>query len=334
MQEGTELLQRLRHAWDLDGGGAAGHAPGPLPMFTSCCPGWVTMVEKSFPELIPHLSTCKSPQQMMGAVVKRFYARRLGVDPADLVLVSVMPCTAKKSEAERPQVARPGEPPDVDWVLTTRELGHLLRLRGVPLGSLPESPFDDLLGEASGAAALFGATGGVMEAALRTAYHLAAGRALPKLEVDAVRGLRGVKEATVTLPVDAPAGAAGREIRVAVASGVGNARRLLEEMRAGEAPRYHFVEVMACPGGCIGGGGQPKSKDPTVVLKRMGAIYSLDERAAVRASHENASLRALYEQFLGQPGGQLSRELLHTTYSDRSHDTVPQYSVAERPAAR
>jgi len=336
MEESTELMARLKHAWGLDGGDvqrdSEGRAPspGPLPIFTSCCPAWITLVEKSFPELIPNLSTCKSPQQMLGAMVKRYYSAKMGVSPEDICLVSIMPCTAKKHEAEREEQRRPGEVQDVDYVLTTREFGQMLRLRRIPLASLPEEPFDSPLGASSGAAVMFGATGGVMEAALRTAYEVISGKPLPKLEVDEVRGLHGVKSAIVTLPEGSPPGVAGREIRVAVASGVGNARHLLRAMAEGSAPHYDFIEVMACPGGCIGGGGQPKSKDPAAVLKRMGAIYTLDERAALRKSHQNPEVQALYSEFLKVPGGHLSHELLHTTYTDRSHLTLPRYSVAER----
>ena len=337
MEEGTELLNRLKAAWGLleapaEGSHGHGHAPGPLPMFTSCCPGWITLVEKSYPELIPHLSTCKSPQQMMTALVKRYFAQKVGVKPEDVCVVSFMPCTAKKHEAERPEQQRPDEPQDTDYVLTTREFGHLLRLKNVPLASMDESKFDSVMGNSTGAAVIFGATGGVMEAALRTAYEIVAGQPLPKLEIEAIRGLKGVKEAVVTLPDDAPPAVAGKELRIAVASGIGNARHLLKAMKEGKTPEYHFIEVMACPGGCIGGGGQPKTTDPAAVVKRMGAIYSLDERSVLRKSHENPEVQKLYGEFLKEPGGELSHELLHTTYSDRSHLTLPPYSVGEREA--
>ncbi|EFN55045.1 hypothetical protein CHLNCDRAFT_24040 [Chlorella variabilis] len=335
MEEGTELLQRLRHAWGLDlpAEGSGGAGAGPLPMFTSCCPGWVTACEKSFPELLPHLSTCKSPQQMMGAVVKSHFAAKLGKRAQDICLVSVMPCTAKKYEAERGEMVREGEGPDVDYVITTREFGRLLRERHIPLASLPESAFDNPLGEGSGAGVIFGNTGGVMEAALRTAYELAAGQPLPKLEEEAIRGLRGIKQATVTLPPTAPAGMASRQLRVAVASGIGQARHLLERMHTGHSPHFDFVEVMACPGGCVGGGGQPKSADPLVLLKRMGAVYSIDERSAIRKSHENPSIQKLYKacaEFLGEPGGSLSHQLLHTTYINRSTASQPTYTAFQR----
>lgn len=337
IEEATELLGRLKQAWALQSEAMAGvsqipkgedtlisaasqssNTDGPsLPMFTSCCPAWVTLVEKSFPEFIPNLSSCKSPQQMMGAIVKRYFAHKIGVKADDICLVSFMPCTAKKHESEREELKIPGIPMDVDYVLTTREFGHILRLKKIPLASLPEGRFDSPLGTSSGAAILFGATGGVMEAALRTAYELITGRPMPKLEVEAIRGIRGLKEAVVTLPSDCK-GLEGKEIRVAVASGVGNARHLLEAMAAGRLPRYDFIEVMACPGGCIGGGGQPKSKDIDVVLKRMGAIYSLDQAHRVRKSHENPEVGKLYDEYLKTPGGALSHKLLHTRYTDRS----------------
>ncbi|EFN56510.1 hypothetical protein CHLNCDRAFT_34957 [Chlorella variabilis] len=304
---------------------AHGHAPGPLPMFTSCCPAWINLVEKSYPELIPHLSSCKSPQMMMGAVVKHYWAKKKGLKPEDVCLVGIMPCTAKKHETERKEFRNENGAYDCDYVITTREFGHMLRHKKIPMPSLKPEEFDNPLGEATGAAALFGATGGVMEAAIRTAYEIAAGEPLPKLEVEAVRGVKGVKEATLTLPANdttLKAGVAGKEIRVAVASGIGNARHLLQRIQAGEA-HYDFVEVMACPGGCIGGGGQPKTHDPDAVLKRMGAIYQVDKSLALRKSHENPSIHKIYAEFLGQPGGELSHKLLHTHYTDHSVDTLP-----------
>ncbi|GAB4819092.1 hypothetical protein N2152v2_006138 [Parachlorella kessleri] len=336
MEEGTELLKRLRKKWGLElpaepagEGHSHAHEEGPLPMFTSCCPAWINMVEKEYPELIPNLSSCKSPMAMMGAVVKHYMAAKLGKKPEDICLVGVMPCTAKKQEAERQEHRQEGEGQHVDYVITTREFGHMLRAKHIPLGSLEEGVFDDPLGQGSGAAVIFGNTGGVMEAALRTAYELAAGQPLPKLEVNAVRGLKGIKEATITFPDTAPQGVAGRELRVAVASGIGFARQLLDRMDKGEA-QYDFVEVMSCPGGCVGGGGQPKTHDPLAVAKRAQAIYSIDERSTVRKSHENPSIQKLYAEFLGAPGSNLSHELLHTTYTDRSHRTFPAYSHHER----
>lgn len=275
---------------------------------------------------------------MMGALVKNFYARRvLGRDPADVVSVSIMPCTAKKDEAHRPAdrtttwSEKAGGPvPNNDYVLTTRELGRLLRLRRIHLPSLKGAPPEDPLGQSTGAAVLFGATGGVMEAALRTAYELMSGQALPKLAFDdAVRGLQGVKSATVAIPIRSPDGGKGgkgparaKEVRVGVVHGTAETRALLERMRRGDPEaQFDFVEVMACRGGCIGGGGQPKSDDPFILKKRMAHIYSLDEKAVLRKSHENPAITQLYEQELGKPLGHRSHELLHTSYQDRSAQT-------------
>ncbi|KAL4447934.1 hypothetical protein ABPG75_005153 [Micractinium tetrahymenae] len=318
---GAEAAAAGEHAH----GEGHGHAPGPLPMFTSCCPAWINLVEKSYPELIPHLSSCKSPQMMMGALVKHYWAGKMGLKPEDVCLVGVMPCTAKKHETERAEFRSAGGAYDCDMVITTREFGHILRYKKIPMASLAPSEFDNPLGQGTGAAVLFGATGGVMEAALRTAYELSTGEPLPGLELGAVRGTKGIKEAAVKLPVNpttVKAGTAGKEIRVAVASGIGNARHLLQRMQAGEV-HYDFVEVMACPGGCIGGGGQPKTHDPEAVLKRMGAIYQIDKDAPLRRSHENESIQRIYADFFGQPGGELAHKLLHTHYTDHSVDTQP-----------
>lgn len=314
MEEGTELIGRLQKAWS----GKSEKEGGPaLPMFTSCCPAWVACVEKEYPHLIPHLSSCKSPQQMLGAVVKEFWAKKVAkVKPEDICFVSIMPCTAKKEEAERPTMGRDGYR-DVDHVLTTRELGHLLRFQSIPMYSLPPEPYDNPMGDSSGAAVLFGATGGVMEAALRTVYEVLVGAPLPRLELSEVRGLNGVKEAVVNLALK---DGTSRDVRVAVASGIANARSLLKDIQAGKA-QYDFVEVMSCPGGCIGGGGQPKAKDPSVLLRRMQSIYSIDERAVIRKSHENPGISALYRDFLkAGPGGEESHHLLHTQYTNRSLD--------------
>lgn len=330
MEEGTELLQRLLHAWSgpsAEGGhGESGHhAPGPLPMFTSCCPAWINLVEKSYPELIPHVSTCKSPQMMMGAVVKHYWTQKMGLKPEDVCLVGVMPCVAKKHETERVEFRNEDGTYDCDLVVTTREFGHILRHKKIPLASLPDGEFDNPLGEGTGAAQLFGATGGVMEAALRTAYEVATGESLPKLEIDAVRGMQSIKAATIVLPDNEKTranGAAGKEVRVAVASGIANALELLRQMRAGEA-HYDFIEVMACPGGCIGGGGQPKTQDPTAVSKRMAATYKVDREQKVRKSHENESIKRIYAEFFGAPGAELAHKLLHTKYTDLSRETLP-----------
>lgn len=295
MEEGTELLHRIKNG-------------GPFPMFTSCCPAWINLMEKKYPQFIKNVSSARSPQQMLGPVVKTYFAKKIGVKPEDIFMVSIMPCTAKKDEAQRPQLTIDGMP-TVDLVLTTRELARLIRIKKIPYASLPEEEYDDPLGESTGAAALFGVTGGVMEAALRTAYELGTGKQLPKLVFDDVRGLEGIKEATIDFN--------GREFRVAVAHGTANVRKLLDKIVAGEV-YYDFVEIMACPGGCIGGGGQPYSLDKDILEKRMKGIYTIDELSVIRKSHENPSIKRLYEDFLGEPNSHLAHELLHTTYTDRS----------------
>jgi NADH-quinone oxidoreductase subunit G len=320
MEEGTELLSRLRK----DPGA------GPLPMFTSCCPGWINLVEKNYPELIPHLSSCKSPQGMMGALIKNVWAPRLERDPADVVSVSVMPCTAKKGEAHRPadrgatySSKIDGPVPNNDYVLTTREIGRLFRLRKIALPALDAQVPDDPLGESTGAAVLFGATGGVMEAALRTAYELASGgQELPKMEMSDIRGLQGVKSSRVCIPNPDGKGP-GAVVRVGVVHGTAETRALLERMKLGDpAAQFDFVEVMACRGGCIGGGGQSKSDDALVLQKRMAHVYNLDEKSELRKSHDNPSIQKLYESELGRPGSARSHALLHTHYSDRSEQTT------------
>jgi NADP-reducing hydrogenase subunit HndD len=306
MEEGTELLDRVANG-------------GKLPMFTSCCPGWINLVEKSYPELIPNLSSCRSPQAMMSSLVKHYFAEKLGRDPDDVMVTSIMPCTAKKAEAARPELSYTAtdgkQKPETDFVLTTRELGHLLRLKKVAAAALPEQKYDVLLGDSTGAAVLFGATGGVMEAGLRTAYEVYTGTPMPTLDYQPVRGLQGIKQATVALAK--PDGSGALDLRVGVVNGTANIRHLLELMDHGEV-ELDFVEFMACPGGCIGGGGQPKSRDPDIVLKRMQATYSLDERSARRKSHENPEVQQLYKDFLGEPLGHKSHELLHTHYADHS----------------
>jgi NADH-quinone oxidoreductase subunit G/NADP-reducing hydrogenase subunit HndD len=296
MEEASELLARLRSG-------------GPLPLLTSCSPGWIRYVEDFFPAWAGHLSSCKSPQGMMGALIKTYYAQREGLDPASVFSVSVMPCTAKKGEASRRQLRGWQGAPDVDAVLTTRELALLLRQKGLDLAALAPEPADSLLGTRSSAGKIFGATGGVMEAAVRTAHWLATGKDLANLELRAVRGLEGVKEARVAV--------AGTELDVAVVSGLMNARRLLEDMEKG-LKRYHFVEVMTCPGGCIAGGGQPHATDPARVAARMRALYDIDRRASLRCAHHNPDLAALYRDWLGQPLGRRSHELLHTVFAPRS----------------
>jgi len=294
MEEGHELIQRLTEG-------------GVLPMITSCSPGWIKFIEHFYPDLIPNVSTCKSPQQMFGALIKTFYAERAGIDPARIYHVSVMPCTAKKFECERPEMTDSGLQ-DVDVVLTSRELGRMFHQAGIVWEELPEEDYDEPLGLSTGAAAIFGATGGVMEAALRTAYEVVTKKTLPGLEFESVRGLEGVKEAAVDLD--------GTEVRVVVAHGLANARKVLDKVRAGEA-NWHFIEIMACPGGCIGGGGQPIPTNTEVREKRIEAIYTVDERMTIRKSHENPAVLKLYEEFLGRPLGHKSHELLHTSYTPR-----------------
>jgi NADP-reducing hydrogenase subunit HndD len=313
MEEGTELLTRLKRALvDKDKTAA-------LPMFTSCSPGWIQFAEFYYPNFLDHLSTCKSPQQMFGAVAKTFYAQKIGKKPEDMVVVSVMPCTAKKFEAARPEMNASGVR-DVDYVLTTRELARMIRQANLAFTELPDGEMDAPLGLSSGAADIFANTGGVMEAALRTAYEIVTGRQLPadNLHVMPIEGLEGIKEAVLKIEGTQPAWSflEGAELRVAVSHGLGNTRKLLERIRSGEA-KYHFVEVMTCPGGCIGGGGQPRFTDDGVRLKRIAAIYAEDESKPLRKSHDNPAVQELYRDFLGKPLGHKSHELLHTHYAQK-----------------
>ncbi len=294
MEEGSELVHRLTN-------------DGVLPMMTSCSPGWIKFVEQFYPEFMDNLSTCKSPQQMMGAIIKTFFAEKAGIDPDKIFSVSVMPCTAKKFEAQRPEMAH-NRRPDVDAVLTTRELASLIRMQGLDLTALQPEGADTPFGERSSAGKLFGATGGVMEAAIRSAYFLVTGNEMDKLEVKPVRGIEGVKEATVNVN--------GLELKVAVVNGLGNARWLLEEIKAGRR-EVHFIEVMTCPGGCIGGGGQPHGTDREAVVARMQALYQIDRSDTLRTSHQNPAIQRLYTEFLGEPLGHKSHELLHTHYDKR-----------------
>ncbi|MBQ2661817.1 MAG: iron hydrogenase small subunit [Clostridia bacterium] len=301
MEEGTELLQRLNNG-------------GALPMITSCSPGWVKFCEHFYPDFIPNLSTCKSPNQMQGAITKTYYAQKNGLDPKNIFVVSVMPCTAKKFEIIRPEMGREGYR-DVDANLTTRELARMIRQASIDYVNLPDEEFDDMLGESTGAAVIFGVTGGVMEAALRTVADILTGEDLKNVEYTAVRGTEGIKEATVNV--------AGKELKLAIAHGTANAAALLDKIRAGEA-EYHFIEVMGCPGGCVTGGGQPIVDARTryevdVKAARAKATYDEDESKVLRKSHLNPSIKKLYEEFLGEPCGHLSHELLHTTYVDRSN---------------
>ncbi|NHM28464.1 2Fe-2S iron-sulfur cluster binding domain-containing protein [Desulfofundulus sp. TPOSR] len=295
IEEGHELLKRIKEG-------------GVLPMITSCSPGWVKFIEHFYPELLPHLSTCKSPHQMLGALVKTYYAQKVGVDPKDMVVVSVMPCTAKKFECNRPEMNGSGYK-DVDYVITTRELAKMIKQAGIDFAGLEDGYYDDPLGEYSGAGTIFGATGGVMEAALRTAYELMTGKTLECLEFTTVRGLEGIKEAVV--PVEGLG-----ELKVAVAHGLGNARKILDRIKDGSAD-YHFIEIMCCPGGCVGGGGQPLPVNDEIRMLRARALYQEDEKLRIRKSHENPSIKKLYEEFLGRPLGEKSHQLLHTRYTAR-----------------
>ncbi|MEF9983473.1 MAG: NADH-dependent [FeFe] hydrogenase, group A6 [Oscillospiraceae bacterium] len=288
---------------------------GVLPMITSCSPGWINYCEHYFPEFIPNLSSCKSPQQMFGAIAKTWYAKKMNIDPADMVVVSVMPCTAKKYEVKRDFQSAAGEGIfDVDVAITTRELARMIERAGIRFTELPDQKFDDPMGISSGAATIFGATGGVMEAALRTAYEWVTGKTLEKLEFNEVRGFEGIKEATYMLN-DLP-------VRVAVASGLANAKKLLTSIKNGEA-HYDFIEIMACPGGCINGGGQPIQPASVrnfvdVVQKRANALYDDDKKDVLRKSHENPALKVIYDEFLGEYGGHKSHEILHTQYVAKS----------------
>lgn len=299
MEEGHELIERLQHG-------------GALPQLTSCSPGWIKFIEHFYPELLPNLSTCKSPQQMFGAIAKTFFAQQAGIDPARMRVISIMPCTAKKFEAARPEMCASGYR-DVDYVLTTRELAQMIKEKGLDFTALPESHYDDPLGESTGAAVIFGVTGGVMEAALRTVYEVLTGEKLEEIEITAVRGMEGVREATITIG-DLP-------VKAAVAHGLANAAKLLDKVVAGEAD-YHFIEIMACPGGCLGGGGQPIPTSPEIRQRRAEAIYEADRRLPIRRSHENPSIQALYEKFLGKPLSERSHHLLHTRYTPRSKKAV------------
>jgi iron-only hydrogenase group A len=311
MEEGSELLTRLRTVLEEN-------KPAALPLFSSCSPGWIRYAEHFWPEILPHLSTCKSPQQMFGAVAKTYFAERIGKKAKDIFVVSVMPCTAKKYEAQRPEMCASGVR-DVDVVLTTRELARMIKQAGIDFAALPYGKMDRILGASSGAADIFANTGGVMEAALRTVYELATGRELPfeNLHVTPVAGLAGVKEASVKIEGTTPElyFLEGVTLRVAVAHGLSNARSLIERVKAGE--QYHFIEVMTCPGGCIGGGGQPRLTTDEIRLARIQAIYKEDEGKPIRKSHANPEVATIYGEFLKKPLGEKSHHLLHTTYVPR-----------------
>jgi NADH-quinone oxidoreductase subunit G len=299
MEEGSELVKRITTG-------------GVLPMFTSCCPGWIKFIEEFYPELLPHVSSCKSPQQMFGALAKTYFAKVAKLNPEKIVSVSIMPCTAKKYEAQRPEMNSSGFR-DVDYVLTTRELAAMIREAGIDLASLPDMPAEDLMGKYSGAGTIFGATGGVMEAALRTAYKLVTGKELENLDIVPVRGMEGIKTAKVMV--------GDLEVRVAVAHGLGNARKIVEEVKTGKSP-YHFIEIMACPGGCVGGGGQPLSFDISRRNIRSIGLYDEDRTMPIRRSHDNPSVQKIYEDFLEKPLGEQSHHLLHTKYIARDDELI------------
>ena len=302
MEEGTEALGRITRFLN-------GDKSVKLPIMTSCCPAWVNFYEKYYPELREYPSTAKSPQGMFGAVAKTYFADKIGVSREKLVCVSVMPCVAKKFECEREELKVNGNP-DVDYSITTRELARLIKVCNIDFASLPEEGFDSPLGASTGAAVIFGVTGGVMEAALRTAYEVATGKTLPKIDFDEVRGLEGLREATIPIPGVA-------DLKVAVAYGMKNARVVMEQIKAGNCP-YHFVEVMACPGGCIDGAGQPYHHgDSSKVKARHAATYKADREMPIRKSHENPEIQAIYKEFFGAPCSEKSHHLLHTHYFDK-----------------
>ncbi len=299
IEEGNEFLERFKNN-------------GVLPMITSCSPGWVKYIEMNYPELIPHLSSCKSPHQMFGALIKTYFAEKEKIDPAKIFVVSVMPCIAKKFERTRDDMQGAGYD-DVDAVLTTRELARMIKQAHINFVDLEDSKFDSPMGEATGAGAIFGVTGGVMEAALRTVQEKVTGNAFEKLEYESIRGMDGIKRAEVDMN--------GTKVKVVVASGLKNAQIIMEEIKSGKAD-YQFVEIMACPGGCIMGGGQPirTSKERSTIDirgKRASALYSIDEKSIIRKSHENPVVKKIYEEYLGEPGGHKAHELLHTTYVKR-----------------
>lgn len=294
MEEAAELVERITTG-------------GRLPMFTSCSPGWIKFMEEFYPDFLENVSSCKSPQQMMGAVIKRIWTEEKGIDPGKVFHVSIMPCTAKKFECDRPGMGE-GSVRDVDAVLTTREFAGLIKMFGIDLSTTAAEPSDSPFGERSSAGKIFGASGGVMEAAVRTAYHMVTGKELPELELKELRGFEGIKETTLRI--------GDLELRAAVVSGLGNARKLLDSIRKGEK-EYHFVEIMTCPGGCIAGGGQPFSQDPEVIRARMQALYAIDKASSQRISHGNKSVKKLYDDYLGEPGGHRAHELLHTGYAER-----------------
>jgi iron-only hydrogenase group A len=301
IEEATEFVKRLTTG------------SGPLPMLTSCCPGWVDFMEKYHSDMIDHFSSCKSPHQMVGALVKSYYAKKQGIDPAKIYMVSIMPCTAKKAEIIRSKEMSSSGYQDVDISLTTRELARMIKESGIDFVGIPEGQPDCLLGAYTGAATIFGATGGVMEAALRTAYFFVTGKEAPSIDFKATRGLTGIKEAAVDV--------AGTTVRIAIAHGLSNVEQVVNKVRAAEESGaempYHFIEVMACPGGCVAGGGQPYGVTNELRVKRAAGLYKEDQAALWRCSHQNPYIKQLYTEFLGEAGGHKSEEILHTHYVAR-----------------
>jgi NADH-quinone oxidoreductase subunit G/NADP-reducing hydrogenase subunit HndD len=295
MEEASELVHRIQHN-------------GTLPMLTSCCPAWVNFIEHQFPEMLDIPSTCKSPQIMFGAIAKTYYAEKSGIHPKDIVVVSVMPCVAKKYEASRDELSNEGYA-NVDIVVTTREIALMMKEAGIDFPHLEDDEFDSMLGESTGAGVIFGTTGGVIEAATRTAYEWLTGETLEEVEFTQLRGMKGIREATVSV--------GDMDLKIGIAHGLGNARKLLEDIRDGKS-HYHAIEIMACPGGCIGGGGQPYHHgDFSIIKKRQEAIYEEDRRMKIRKSHENPEIIALYKEFLGEPYGEMAHDLLHTGYTKK-----------------
>ncbi len=296
IEEASELIHRLNNGERL-------------PLLTSCCPSWVKFIEHNYGDMLDIPSSCKSPHEMLGSLAKTYLAEKMGIDPEDMIVVSVMPCVAKKYESARPELATEEGISDVDIVITTRELGHMLKDLSLDFPNLPDGEFDQLMGESSGAALIFGSSGGVIEAAVRTAYEWVTGEELESLDFTALRGLQGIKEAKVAI--------GDRELSIAVSSGLGNARKLLNRIRSGEA-HYDAIEIMACPGGCIDGGGQPYTHGNTeIIQKRMNAIYAGDRKKAIRQSHKNPQVKKLYDEFLGEPYGEKAHQILHTKYTLR-----------------
>ncbi|HHV86447.1 MAG TPA: 2Fe-2S iron-sulfur cluster binding domain-containing protein [Petrimonas sp.] len=306
MEEGTELLNRIK-------GHLAGDPNVRIPLLTSCCPGWVNFFEHNFPDLLDVPSSAKSPQQMFGAIAKSYFADKIGVNRKDMIVVSIMPCLAKKYECQRDEFKVDGNP-DVDYSISTRELAALIKQANIDFLELPDEDYDDPLGESSGAGVIFGNTGGVIEAACRTAYELYTGKTLDKVEFSELRGMEGIRSATVDFD--------GLELNIGIAHGLGNARKLLDEVRAGKS-QYHAIEIMACPGGCISGGGQPYTHlKEEVLMKRTAALYTEDERKTIRKSHENPSIIKLYKEYLGEPGSHRAHSLLHTEYFPKSNEVT------------